>query len=141
MTGPASPEVLAMKEWLRGLLGRQGEKRAASFLKQQGIRVLAQGVANQFGEIDLVALDGDTIVFVEVRTRRSTDAGHPAETVTPEKQAHLTRAALAFLKQNRLLERRSRFDVVAILWPEGAKTPQIEHYKNAFEAAGHGRLY
>ena len=130
-----------MKEWLRGLLGRQGEKRAASFLKQQGIRVLAQGVANQFGEIDLVALDGDTIVFVEVRTRRSTDAGHPAETVTPEKQAHLTRAALAFLKQNRLLDRRSRFDVVAILWPEGAKTPQIEHYKNAFEAAGHGRLY
>ncbi len=130
-----------MKQWLRGLLGRQGEAKAASFLKKQGIRVLARGVANQFGEIDLVGLDGDTIVFVEVRTRRSTDAGHPAETVTPEKQAHLTRAALAFLKQNRLLDRRSRFDVVAVLWPEGARSPQIEHYKNAFEAAGHGRLY
>jgi putative endonuclease len=130
-----------MKEWLRGLLGRQGEKRAASFLKKNGIRVLARGVANQFGEIDLVGLDGDTIVFVEVRTRRSLDAGHPAESVTAEKQGRLTRAALAFLKQNRLLDRRSRFDVVAILWPEGAKSPQIEHYKNAFEAAGHGRLY
>jgi putative endonuclease len=130
-----------MKDWLRGLLGRQGEKRAAAFLKQQGIQVLARGVANQFGEIDLVGLDGDTIVFVEVRTRRSLDAGHPAESVTAEKQGRLTRAALAFLKQNRLLDRRSRFDVVAILWPDGAKSPEIEHYKNAFEAAGHGRLY
>jgi putative endonuclease len=130
-----------MKEWLRGLLGRQGEKQAATFLKQHGIRVLARGVANQFGEIDLVGLDGETIVFVEVRTRRSLDAGHPAESVTAEKQGRLTRAALAFLKQNRLLDRRSRFDVVAILWPEGAKSPQIEHYKNAFEAAGFGRLY
>ena len=130
-----------MKDWLRGLLGRQGEKRAAAFLKQQGIQVLARGVANQFGEIDLVGLDGDTIVFVEVRTRRSLDAGHPAESVTVEKQGRLTRAALAFLKQNRLLDRRSRFDVVAILWPDGAKTPQIEHYKNAFEAVGPGRFY
>ena len=130
-----------MKQWLRGLLGRQGEKQAAAFLKQNGMRVLAKGVANQFGEIDLVGLDGETIVFVEVRTRRSLDAGHPAESVTAEKQGRLTRAALAFLKQNRLLDRRSRFDVVAILWPEGAKTPRIEHYKNAFEAAGHNRLY
>lgn len=130
-----------MKEWLRGLLGRQGEKQAAAFLKKNGIRVLARGVANQFGEIDLVGLDGDTIVFVEVRTRSSLEAGHPAESVTAEKQGRLTRAALAYLKQNRLLDRRSRFDVIAILWPEGAKSPQIEHYKNAFEAAGHGRLY
>jgi putative endonuclease len=45
------------------------------------------------------------------------------------------------LKQNRLLDRRSRFDVVAILWPDGAKSPQIEHYKNAFEAVGPGRFY
>ncbi|HUE14360.1 MAG TPA: YraN family protein, partial [Planctomycetaceae bacterium] len=64
-----------------------------------------------------------------------------AESVTPEKQARLTRAALAFLKQNRLLEHRSRFDVVAILWPDGTKSPQIEHYKNAFEPAGLGQFY
>jgi putative endonuclease len=130
-----------MKGWLRGLLGRRGEQRAASFLAKTGVRVLARGVANQFGEIDLVGLDGETIVFVEVRTRRSLDAGHPAESVTPEKQARLTRAALAFLKQNRLLEHRSRFDVVAILWPDGTKSPQIEHYKNAFEPAGLGQFY
>jgi putative endonuclease len=130
-----------MKEWLRGLLGRKGEQRAARFLAKQGVQVLARGVANQFGEIDLIGLDGETIVFVEVRTRSSLDAGHPAESVTAEKQARLTRAALTFLKQNRLLDRRSRFDVVAILWPDGAKSPQIEHYKNAFEPAGRGQFY
>jgi putative endonuclease len=130
-----------MKEWLRGLLGRQGEKRAASFLTKRGVRIVARGVANVFGEIDLIGVEGDTIVFVEVRTRRSLDAGHPAESVTPQKQARLTRAALAFLKQKNLLDRRSRFDVVALVWPEGAKTPKIEHYKNAFEPAGFGQFY
>ena len=76
-----------MKEWLRGLLGQKGERRAASFLSKKGIKVLARGVANPFGEIDLVALDGDTIVFVEVRTRRIDGRrppgriDHPAETV------------------------------------------------------------
>ena len=101
-----------------------GEKQAASFLTKRGVRILARGVANAFGEIDLVGMEGDTIVFVEVRTRRSLDAGHPAESVTPQKQARLTRAALAFLKQKNLLDRRSRFDVVALIWPEGAKAPQ-----------------
>jgi putative endonuclease len=138
---PDASESVPMKKWLRGLLGQQGERRAASFLAKNGVKILARGVSNQFGEIDLVGLDGETIVFVEVRTRRSLDAGHPAESVTPEKQARLTRAALAFLKQNRLLDRRSRFDVVAILWPQGAKSPQIEHYRNAFEAAGLGHFY
>lgn len=57
-----------MKQWLRGLLGQKGERRAASFLSKKGMKVLARGVANPFGEIDLVALDGNTIVFVEVRT-------------------------------------------------------------------------
>jgi putative endonuclease len=130
-----------MKEWLRGLLGQKGERRAASFLSKKGMKILARGVANPFGEIDLVALDGDTIVFVEVRTRRSTDAGHPAETITPQKQSRLTRAALAYLKHNKLLDHRSRFDVVAILWPDGSKSPQIEHYQNAFEPTGSGQFF
>jgi putative endonuclease len=125
-----------MTSWLRGLLGRKGENRAAAFLKKKGMRILGRGVASRRGEIDLVALDGDTIVFVEVRTRQSLDAGHPAESVTLEKQARVTRAALAYLKRKRLWNRRTRFDVVAILWPEGVKEPQIQHYQNAFEAVG-----
>jgi putative endonuclease len=130
-----------MKAWLRGLLGSRGERQAAAYLTKQGFRIVARSASNRFGEIDLVTLDGDTVVFVEVRTRRSLDAGHPAESVTAEKQARLTRAALAFLKQKRLLDRRTRFDVVALLWPEGVRTPQIEHFKNAFESAGHGQFY
>ena len=49
--------------------------------------------------------------------------------------------ALAWLKRNRLLEHRARFDVVAILWPENSKTPEIRHYRNAFEAVGRGQMY
>ncbi len=130
-----------MKEWLRGLLGKRGERQAAAFLAGQGYRILSKGVTNRFGEIDLIALDGETLVFVEVRTRESLDAGHPAESITAVKQARLTRAALAFLKQNGLLEHRSRFDVVAILWPKGARSPRIDHYKNAFESSGLGQFY
>jgi putative endonuclease len=107
-----------MKSWLRGLLGRKGENRAAAFLKKKGLRIVGRGVANRCGEIDLIALDGETIVFVEVRTRQSLDAGHPAESVTVEKQARVTRAALSYLKRKKLWNRRTRFDVVAIVWPE-----------------------
>jgi len=125
-----------MKSWLRGLLGRKGENRAAAFLKKKGLRIVGRGVANRCGEIDLIALDGETIVFVEVRTRQSLDAGHPAESVTVEKQAKVTRAALSYLKSKKLWNRRTRFDVVAIVWPKGAREPQIEHYQSAFEAVG-----
>ena len=125
-----------MKEWLRGLLGRKGEQRAAAFLKKKGLRIVGRGVANRCGEIDLIALDGETIVFVEVRTRQSLDAGHPAESVTLEKQARVTRAALSYLKSKKLWNRRTRFDVVAIVWPKGGREPQIEHYQSAFEAVG-----
>src|ERR1700733_9410367 len=104
-----------MKTWLRGLLGSKGERRAAAFLRKKGLRIVGRSVSSRCGEIDLIALDGDTIVFVEVRTRRSLEAGHPAESVTVEKQARVTRAALSYLKQHRLWNRRARFDVVAII--------------------------
>jgi putative endonuclease len=130
-----------MNRWLRGLLGRKGEHRAAAFLKKKGLRIVGRGVANRCGEIDLIALDGETIVFVEVRTRQSLDAGHPAESVTVEKQAKVTRAAVSYLKSNRLLNRHCRFDVVALVWPEGAREPKIEHYQSAFEAVGPESMY
>ena len=128
-----------MKSWLRGLLGRKGEQRAAAFLKQKGLRIVGRGVANRCGEIDLIALDGETIVFVEVRTRQSLDAGHPAESVTIEKQAKVTRAALSYLKSKNLWNRRTRFDVVAIVWPDGAREPQIEHYQTRSRPSGRNR--
>jgi putative endonuclease len=130
-----------MPGWIGKLLGNRGERLAARFLRRQGYKILARQYSNRFGEIDLVALDGESIVFVEVKTRRSGSAGHPVEAVTHVKQSKLTRAALAFLKRHRLLERSARFDVVAILWPKGAKHPEIDHYRNAFTPVGFGQMY
>ncbi len=116
---------------LRRLLGDRGEREAARWLRRQGFRILVRGYRTRRGEIDLIARDGDTVVFIEVKTRRE---GEPAEAVTPEKQRRLTLAALQFLKQHRLLDERSRFDVVALVWPDAQRPPTIEHIRNAFEA-------
>lgn len=128
---------LARALWSR-LLGPAGEREAARFLKRQGLKVLCRGYRTDHGEIDLVALQGEVIVFVEVKTRRR---GEPAEAVTPEKQRRLTLAALHFLKKHHLLDHPCRFDVVAIVWPEDRNPPQIEHICNAFEAVGQGQMF
>jgi putative endonuclease len=123
--------------WNR-VLGERGERKAAEYLRRQGLRILQQGYRTDHGEIDLIALDGEVIVFVEVKARRQ---GEPAEAVTPEKQRRLTLAALHFLKKHQLLEQRSRFDVVAIIWPEDKTPPQIEQIRDAFEAVGRGQMF
>lgn len=123
--------------WTR-LFGDRGEREAAAYLKRRGLRVLQRGYQTAHGEVDLVALEGDVVVFVEVKARRQ---GAPAEAVTPEKQRRLTLAALHFLKRHNLLEQRSRFDVVAIVWPEDRSAPQIEHLRDAFEAVGRGQMF
>lgn len=123
--------------WNR-LLGDRGEQEAARYLRRHGLRILHRGYRTDHGEIDLIALDGNVIVFVEVKARRQ---GVPAEAVTAEKQRRLTLAALHFLKKHCLLEQRSRFDVVAIIWPEDGKAPQIEHIRDAFEAVGRGQMF
>jgi putative endonuclease len=127
-----------VRAFLGRLLGDRGEREAARALRKQGLRVLLRGYRTPYGEIDLIARDGDTLVFVEVKTRRR---GQPAEAVTPEKQRRLTLAALQFLKQHRLLEQRCRFDVVAIVWPDQDHSPTIEHIRNAFEASGQGQFF
>ncbi|MGH7201128.1 MAG: YraN family protein [Planctomycetaceae bacterium] len=130
-----------MRGWLRKLLGDRGERRAARYLRGLGYRILARQYANRFGEIDLIALDGERIVFVEVKTRTSDAAGLPVEAVDFRKQRQLTRVALAYLKRHGLLERPARFDVLALLWPNGAKSPEITHYQNAFEPVGFGQMF
>lgn len=124
---------------LSRLLGNRGEQHAARFLRRQGFRILAKGYRTPLGEIDLIARDGDILVFVEVKSRRQ---GQPAEAVTLEKQRRLTLAALQFLAQHRLLDtQRARFDVVAIVWPDDRKAPTVEHFRNAFEAVGRGQMF
>ncbi len=93
------------------------------------------------GDIDLVAIHGRTVVFVEVKTRTSPDAGGPLGAVGYSKQKRLTQLALQFLKQHQLLEYSARFDVIAVVWPEGQRRPHIEHVPSAFEAVDASGYY
>jgi putative endonuclease len=114
--------------------GQRGERAAAKYLKRLRYKILHRGYRILGGELDIVAVDGRTVVFVEVKTRTSHDAGHPAEAVDPQKQKQLTQLALAYLKRYQLFDCRARFDVIAITWPSGQKRPTIQHFKHAFEA-------
>jgi putative endonuclease len=127
--------------WLAGWLGNEGERLAARYLRGLGFKILARRYRTALGELDLVARDGGCIVFVEVKTRRSEIAGLPHEAVDTNKQAQLTRLALAFLKRYRLLEQPARFDVVSIVWEGARGEPNIVHYRNAFEPPGRGQMY
>jgi putative endonuclease len=125
---------------LNRLLGDRGERMAARYLKQQGYRILARQSRSRIGELDLIALDGDTVVFVEVKTRTTHTAGHPGEAITFQKRKQLTRAALAWLKRRGLLEQRARFDVIAVTWRE-REPPLVEHFRNAFESTATGQMF
>jgi putative endonuclease len=127
--------------WLGRLLGNQGERAAERYLAHQGYRILARGLRSRIGELDLVALDGRQIVFVEVKTRAHHLAGHPVEAVDLSKQRKLTTLALAYLKKHRLLEQSARFDVIAITWPKHRAEPTIEHFRNAFEPPGQFQMF
>jgi len=127
--------------WKTATLGERGERAAARYLRRRGYKIVGSRERDRLGEIDLVAVDGRTIVFVEVKTRRSTDAGEPVEAITPDKQARLSRLALAYLKRHGLLEYRARIDVISVLWPADQKRPTIEHYQNAFEPRLRGSFH
>jgi putative endonuclease len=128
--------------WLRRLfptktLGQKGEAAAARFLRRRGYKIIALGDRLKHrDELDIVAVQGKTIVFVEVKTRISSDVAHPAEFVDAPKQRRLTRLAVTFLKRHGLLEYSARFDVIAVTWPADRRRPKIEHIENAFDAAG-----
>ncbi len=138
---------MRLHSWLAGWfpkksLGQRGEDAAARHLKRSGCKILVRSLDSRLGEIDIIALDGRTIVFVEVKTRASADAGHPTEAVDAAKQQRITQAALGYLKSHRLLEHTARFDVIAITWPANATAPTaIEHFKNAFPPVGAGQFF
>lgn len=123
------------------LFGDRGEREAVKHLKRLGFRIVARQYSTPWGEIDIVAIEGQTIVFVEVKTRKSIIAGHPFEAVNHEKQSKLTRMALAYLKRYKLLEHSARFDVVSIIWPDESRTAEITHFRNAFEPVGKWQFF
>jgi putative endonuclease len=122
-------------------LGERGELVAAKFLKRADYRIVTTRLKQRYGEIDIVAVDGHTVVFVEVKTRRLDLTTQPAEAVDATRQQRLTRAALAFQKYHGLLEYPGRFDVVEIVWPADGVEPKIRHIADAFPAVGQGQMY
>ncbi len=116
----------------RPATGNHGEDMAVLFLEGLQYKVLARNYRQRFGELDIVAEDGDTLVFVEVKTRKNASYGNPFEAVDIRKQRKLTRMALDYISRNSMEERAARFDVVAVLL-DGDAGPRIEHIRDAFE--------
>ena len=112
-------------------LGRRGERIACRFLMSRGFDILARRYRGRGGEIDLVAFEGDTLVFVEVKTRDSREYGDPWEFVGWEKQQHLRRTAEEFIANHDLGKYTYRFDIVGVIVREG-EAEQIDLYRNAF---------
>ncbi len=116
----------------RSDLGRLGEDLAAERLRQDGYRILARNYRNPFGEIDIIAQDGQTLCFIEVRTRTETWHGHPFDSISPAKQRKIIRAARGYLAQQDTEDVDARFDVVAVT-PQDNGGYAVEIIKNAFE--------
>ena len=122
----------ARDELGRDELGRRGEDEAARHLKSLGYRIVGRRERVLRGDIDIVALDGRTVVFVEVRSRSDTAHGHPAETVGPQKQKRIAELAAAYIRRHRLEDQSVRIDVVTVTFAAAGR-PLVEHYQNAFE--------
>jgi len=114
------------------IFGGRGEDIAARLLKKRGYRILERNYRCRYGEIDLVARDGRTIAFVEVKTRRNCDFGAPADAVGPKKRLNMARASSNYLVERGLTDHPARFDVVSIL--AGGGEAAAELIKDAFPA-------
>lgn len=114
--------------------GRLGEREAVRFLMENGYAILKRNYRTRFGEIDIVARSGETIVFVEVKSRRTRRYGDAKYSITPQKRRKLTLAGLGYLKEHGLSGRKARFDVVSVFIRDGGP-PTFELIRNAFEPA------
>jgi putative endonuclease len=114
----------------RRLQGKAGEELAAKYLEQQGFTIRERNYRFERGEIDLIAEDGDELVFVEVKARSSTAFGAPEDAVTEEKQEQVRAVAEGYLFERDIDNRACRFDVIAIEFKNNKA--DIRHIRNAF---------
>ncbi|MFH1122318.1 MAG: YraN family protein [Pseudomonadota bacterium] len=114
-------------------LGRLGEDLALKKIKKMGYRCLVRNYRCTLGEVDLVARDGDTLVFIEIKTRRGKSLEYAKEAVSMKKRRQLSKVALSYMRDHDCADVKSRFDVVAISL-EGNRR-EIEVVKNAFDLA------
>jgi putative endonuclease len=113
--------------------GAHYEDMACSYLEKKGYRILDRNVHLLKKEVDIIALDHGTVVFVEVKGRRSARFGRAFEAVGTRKQRHLVQLAGAYLGRHRLWDRQCRFDVVSVVLEDESR-PRFEHIQNAFGA-------
>jgi len=121
--------------------GRRGEALAEKFLKKAGFKILGRRVRVGRDELDLIARQEDTLVFVEVKTRAGEDFGRPAAAVNRAKRRNLSRAAIRFLKKRKLRPPTIRFDVVEVIGAPDDGKPEIRHIQNAFTFEGGYRIW
>lgn len=118
---------------IRQKFGKFGENLAARHLKKQGYKIICKNYRTKLGEIDIIAKEDDTIVFIEVKSRRTSTFGHPKHSITLKKQQQISKTALYYLKSTKQSNVRARFDVVTV--NSVNKKPDVEIIKNAFELA------
>ncbi|MEX2160444.1 MAG: YraN family protein [Anaerolineales bacterium] len=111
-------------------MGRWGEERAAEYLQTNGYKLLSRNLRGEYGEIDLLAQQGDVLVFVEVKARSSADYGHPEEAITAAKQQHLLDSALDYLQAHPEFDGDWRVDVISVTRTQAGR-PEILHFENA----------
>lgn len=119
----------------RRVFGQTAESEAERYLRRKGYRILARNDRSPSGELDLVAQVADTLVFIEVKARRTSALGGASHAVDGRKQARLVRLAAQYLARHRVRNRSCRFDVV-LCRGGSAKPAEIEHIENAFEVPG-----
>ena len=108
-------------------IGKNGEDMAISYLQSRGYKIIERNYKTKFGEIDIIAADGEYIVFVEVKKRFSKEYGPPELSITRSKRLHIAKSALSYIKLKKLINRPVRFDVIALT------AEKIELIKNAFD--------
>jgi putative endonuclease len=123
-----------MGRW-RQQRGERGEQLAVDFLKQLGYQIKHQNYRCRQGEIDIIAKDGSTLVFIEVKTKAQSAFGAPQAMVTPTKQKTITHVAMRYVQQHHVLNTALRFDVIGITFLPNGK-PKVEHIPAAFNPIG-----
>lgn len=113
-------------------LGRKGESVAADYLRRKGFSILETNYRCRLGEIDIVARDRDTLVFVEVRSRTASCFGTPQETITYPKQRKLRQVAQVYLMAHSTAGVPARFDVIAVVFASDGRPDKLEHIPDAF---------
>jgi putative endonuclease len=118
----------------RKQVGNKGESLAEDYIKRKGYKIIQRNYRCRLGEIDIIAKDGDTIVFIEVRTKQNENFGSPQDSVTSTKINKISKTALSFIQEKNLSGFSYRFDFIAITFSQGK--PNIEHIENAFMPNG-----